>query len=371
MSKKRNRTIQSVCEAHATRRVLDPSNRSHVLAQLEAEGHKRVEAFLFEAHFDRLIAQCTLTTQLGLGWLFQYDSDNRPKYWFKLALSKPTWNTCDDAVLGFLTKNQCKVTRIQYAVEGSEFLAERYDGSQWEVREPINDALANLTGRMQPLTKPRDYSYINKQFQEKAIEMIDKHLSDEECFNLSVTRTFVNCYLYPWFHKQPMDIDACYLQDQELRFIEFKRKYPTRRNTFGIDEHPHATLSDWLEKHQSRLSHIILCDPLWDKYESPLHLLAQDSPTREYATWLGLHLDRNAFTGSTLQTIGSDSGMFGGHRSQREMSIGVFWELGFGLEPQKLCAFLNGSDVLVHAHADELVKRRDQARRLHKRRAGS
>lgn len=367
MSDRPPRTVVSVCEAHINRKVLDPTDRRHVLAQLEAEGHKRIEAFLFEAILDRLIYKCSTKEFVGLGWSFQYDNANVPRFWFKLLLPGDTWNVCDDKVLRFLVDNRCQIVRVSYDIEQVEFFAEHYTGSEWSQVQPLNSVLSRLTEQNQPSAGPRNYSHINYQAQRRALTAIEKTFTDEELLHLSISRTLVNCYLFPWFAKQPMDIDICYLHDSTLRFVEFKRKYPTRKNTFVIDEHPHATLSDWLTKAQSQLTHIILCDPLWNKNVSPLHLLDVNSQTRPYAKWLGTVLDKSVFTGQSLKTSGSDSGMFGGQRSQRELSIDAFWDLGAGLDPQRLCSFLNGERNMQNARINDLIDNRDKARKAYNR----
>ncbi len=76
------------CCAKHTEGQLDPRDRQDVIAQLRVEGHKRLEAFLFEPHISRAAVDCFGTDNTATGWSFQFDVQDKPHYWFKL-LQRP------------------------------------------------------------------------------------------------------------------------------------------------------------------------------------------------------------------------------------------------------------------------------------------
>ncbi|CAA9239124.1 MAG: hypothetical protein AVDCRST_MAG93-1243, partial [uncultured Chloroflexia bacterium] len=271
----RERTVEDVCGGHE-RGVLNPRDRRHVMAQLSAEGHKRVESFLFEQVFLQKATAALGEEHVSVGWSFVYGSEQEdvPQYWFKLNDPTKGWNEVDDLVADLLSNSGCDVTSVAYYPEDGLFQAQRYDDGRWLERRALREALREITGSASPRTRVRNYSYINRDAQSIAINAIDSIFSDEELYLLSLSRTLTNCYVYPWFAKQPMDLDLCYVVGDHLRFVEFKRKYPAKSGEFGIDEHPHGVLSDWLEDAGTALLHVVLCDPMWDKSVSPTHMLA-------------------------------------------------------------------------------------------------
>jgi hypothetical protein len=205
--------------------------------------------------------------------------------------------------------------------------------------------LSTITGRFSPAgSLPDPY---NKHSRKKdAIRFIDYYFSNAELTDLGAGRILVNCYLRPWYDRQPVDTDRVIQTEDGFRLLEFKRKYPARSKTFGIDEHPRGTLIDWLDDAGHPLLHVILVDPLWDKTVSPLHLLTEGSVTRKHAMWIGFELDRNSFTGDGFRTHGRDSGMSGGNRGQREIRAGEAVLLGSGVDPPELCRFLRSPSSL-------------------------
>lgn len=353
-------TVQSVCNAHKDRR-LDPKKRNHVLIQLQGEGHKRVESFLFEQIFARSVVQCLGQTDISFGWFFQYDEKNTPHYWFKLNSSANQWNTCDDVVVTFLSNTGCVIFSINYNDEEREFYAAQYSGSLWQPQQLLTDALMELTGKKAGV---RNNQNIMPEVQRKAIDKINTSFSDAELYHLSLSRLLTNCYLIPWFDRQPMDIDVCCQVNNQIYFLEFKRKYPTRSGTFGIDKHPHISLAEWLIRTGKTLSLIILVDPLWNKDESPLHLLDEESVTAADAAWIGVPLNTSAFSGKTFSTSGQDSGMNPGNRYQPEIRMESFRMLGRGLDiaPDRLNTFLTAPASLPGVTTGELQSMRNTAR---------
>lgn len=336
--------VVQCCRKHAQKKI-NLNDRTHALAVLKAESHKRVESFLFEALFESSMGEIPSSS----GWLFQYDEEDVPSHWFRLVTEKHPWrDDCDGALLSLLRGREVEITRVFPSEDGTKFLADRHRNGQWSDRKTLEEVLSGLVGRATPKTNPRNYrsDSIDTDRRARAIEATQKLFDGPSLSHLCAQRLLVNCHLWPWYRKQPMDIDSIIMSDDGLRFVEFKRKYPSRRGTFGIDRHPHGMFIDWLNERGHPLLHVLLIDPLWDKNESPLHLLEKDSPTSEHALWLGIELRVDVFRQEGgLQTQGSDSGMFGGERDQRELDPEMAL-LGEGVRPDRLTDYLKDPDQL-------------------------
>lgn len=332
--------VATCCAAHRDGK-LNPSRRSHVLRQLSAEGHKRVESFIFEKLATRQIVRCLGPARSSTDWLFQRDESDKPSVWFRICSDANPWRkSCDKHVIDFLDAQGCQSVAVSFDGESGTFIARVWSRPQWGPSRPLDEVLGKLLGRSEPRKSPRNYSYIKRSAQQAALRYIRQTFSDDDLHALSLSRTFVNCFMWPWFGKQPMDIDAAVVTKEGLRFLEFKRKYPTREVQFGIDEKPHGSLIDWLNKAGSPLLHVILVDPIWSKSVSPLHLLRNDSRTAQHAAWLGIVMDGHVFDKGSYSTQGADSGMFGGTRAQRKIREDVTCLLGTGLAPDGLEDFL-------------------------------
>jgi hypothetical protein len=342
------KSVAKICEAHGEKKV-DPRKRKQVLAMLAAEGDKRVESFLFEQIFTQYVVECCGEKNVSSGWWFQLDYRNRPLYWFKLNALNTEWNPADQQVVKFLSAQGCVVVVINFNSKAKGFYARRLLGDQWGEEQELVEVLGQVLGRKSPLTSPREYLEINYGKQQLAIEAIDARLDDAALYYIALSRLLVNCYLYPWFRRQPMDVDACCLLGSQLRFVEFKRKYPTQSGEFGIDKRPHMDLIRWLESIGNPLYHVILCDPLRDKQRSPVHLLDENSRTAEHALWLGTILTAQNLSLRSYQTTGRDSGMLGGVRGQQGIKLEAFWLLGKGMIPIDLCAFIRDPSNLPRA----------------------
>lgn len=353
-------TIQFICNAHNARR-LDPKKRNHVLAQLQGEGHKRVESFLFEQIFARTAVQSLGQTNVSSGWSFQCDEKNIPHYWFKLNSPANQWNTCDDQVTGFLSNTGCIIFSINYDYEEHKFYATQFSDGIWQPQQLLTDVFKQLTGKK---SQVRNIRNILPEAQKKAIDKINASFSDAELYQLSLSRLLTNCYLVPWFDRQPMDIDVCCMVNNQIHFLEFKRKYPTRSGTFGIDKYPHVSFAGWLENAGKTLSLIILVDPLWNKDESPLHLLDEVSVTASDAVWIGVPLHASALSGKTFTTSGQDSGMNPGNRYQPEIRMESFRILGQSMDiaPESLSTFLTNPASLPPVTTHTLTSIKDAAR---------
>lgn len=353
--------VKYVCERFSKGNI-DLKNKEHVGTMLRAEGQKRVESFLFEKIFiDKIEDGLNPST----GWIFQYP-DDEPDHWFRLVTEENPWGRgCDRELLDFLEGVGKEVVRVS-PVEGG-FTGQVKTKNGWSQEDRLRSILQSVTGWRRAKGSPRNYRHIDHSRNKAATHKILSSFTSSELENLGASRNLINCFLTPWYNLQPMDIDAAVETDDGLRFVEFKRKYPARKGTFGIDEDPHGMLIDWLYRHDMPLLHVLLVDPLWDKDESPLHLLRDESSTSPLACWLGLQFDPGTFVkGGGFQTYGSDSGMTGGQRSQREIERDQTVFLGEGLSGGRLNDFLynpegwEGENVV-----DYLKDLRDQARMIY------
>lgn len=373
MTKVKGISVNYICDAHAYRRSLNLRDRDHVLLMLRAEGHKRVESFIFERHFMSLVGNCLGQARVSSGWVYQLNEKGAPHYWFRLLTSENPWNaSCDDQVAEIVWAADGKVITVTYDGREKQFNAKvsktnilPEEGSRGsDIDIPLEEVLRNLVGRKKPTKDPRNYSHIHAAPQQKAIELIKKQFSDRELYVLGLSRLLINCHLYPWFGQQPVDIDACIAIDAGVRFIEFKRKYPAKDGRFGLDEAPHGAFVDWLSEREMTLLHVILVDPLWNKNESPTHLFDVLHKTAARAAWPGVELDRSVFySDDSYETRGGDSGMSGGRRTRRRIIAEAMITPGTDLNPGKLSAFLGApSDFRGRNQIRLLKKKRDRAR---------
>lgn len=334
-----------------------------MLFQLKAEGHKRVEAFLFEKIFHQIITACPGIDGFTSGWLFQENKRTDSFDWFRLVTPTGPWNSLDDSIVEFLMGVKCSVIRVDYDHSEKEFKAIQMGNDN---TGRLEDILFRLLNKRGPEKAPKNYSQIDHKQQTLALDFIGELFADSDLESLSLSRILINCYLFPWYGRQPMDTDAAVATEKDWSFVEFKRKYPAVDGSFGIDMEPHGILADWLEEHERSLLHVILVDPLWNKNESPVHLLTPDSVTAQHAVWLGVELKKGSYGSGQYTTTGADSGMSGGTRTQRKLSGNALKMLGTGMRPDRICSFLlnpdsiPSSDPLTH-----LKQERDMARAAH------
>jgi hypothetical protein len=355
--------VQYVCRAQREKKI-DPKQRKHVLFQLKAEGHKRVAGFIFEKVFDQIISSCPRTSEYTTGWLFQENDRSKRYDWFRLVTPISPWNSLDERIVDFLLGVQCSVARIDYDYQEKEFTAIQFGLENTNGR--LADILALLLKRKTPEKEPKNYGGTDRKQQKLALEFIDTLFTDSELESLSLSRTLINCYMNPWYGKQPMDIDAAITTEQGWSFVEFKRKYPAWDGYFGIDMEPHGNLVDWLDRNGQSLLHVILVDPLWDKHTSPVHLLSLDSVTIQHAIWLGMELNNSSYSMGQYTTSGADSGMTGGTRNQKKLSNKSFKILGTGMEPDHICSFfLNPASIPTKDPMGLLKQERDKARKAY------
>ncbi len=346
------------CEAARSAR-LDPSDPAHVQHQLRAEGHKRLASFAYEWLFNRQLHTTLGASGYSTGWILSLQKTGPPRYGFRLLGPQAPWYSRDEQFAALLMTHRCPVICIK--AEGSAFLARLYnDAGAWS---PLDDLMTTLTGHTHPAATPRNYRHRDATQQDAALTCLGRLFAPDDWTRLSLMRTLVNCYLYPWLGRQPMDLDALVDSVDGVCCVEFKRKYPAADGCYGLDEHPHGLLADWLAAQGQPMRLVILNDPLWDKHADPLHLLNPSSGTALFADWMGYALNEAAFASGTYHTNGADSGMHGGRRKQRRFRSEVAAHLGTGLYPEHLATFLAVPSAMAPQDMRAYLRqRRDAAR---------
>lgn len=131
------------------------------------------------------------------------------------------------------------------------------------------------------------------------------------------SRLFINCFL-ELTGGRPFDIDAVCRSDGAIFVAEFKRKYPSSSDAFGIDEHL-VNLAGMLP-HVHSLYHFVLNDLAGKtgKGKDPTEGLVDACNEGSNFKWLGIHLHprlRERYS-TKMNTQGADSGQKGGAREQ-------------------------------------------------------
>lgn len=351
-------TVAALCDACASGKV-NPSDRVHVKRQLEAEGEKRVESFLFDKmFFDALTASFGQNNVTG-GWWRQANTRAAP-YWIRLVTTDLPWNPVDDAIVRLLSEAREPALRVRWIEEGRQFRAIRLGEAASELT--LSDQLTALVDNRRGNYFSRPYQGAGSTRALKAIDAIDKTFGDSEVQALSQSRLLVNCWLAPWANAQPMDIDAICLDSDKLVFLEFKRKYPTQAGLLSLDKIPHMQFAAWLDQFKLRLHNVVLVDPAWEKSLSPLYLLSAKSPARSHARWLGKVIEPDGSV-RTVSTSGKDSGMSSGTRDQAAFPVDSYYLIGKGMDAPDLTSLVKDLTELSPATLADLVGARDEARK--------
>jgi len=336
---------------------LNPDSEDDVRLLLRGEGLKRLESFIFELLMQRALGKYCSDLPTAYGWYVLPVDENEAGLWIRL-LTEAAPGPCDDALLGLLKKRSCSILKARLSEGKTAFTACWYTEHGWGEERDLAAILQERFGSpgntRQPTPAPTERADV-------LLAALFKRMTPAERRSLALSRILVNCFIVPYIKSQPMDLDAVVLNDRQvLKFIEFKRKYPTRGMKFGLDTHPHAALIEWLHVTGHTLSNIIFVDPSRNKEISPLHLL--DGPAKKHARWVGAHLDPSCFEKNSLHTTGTDSGMYAFDRQQRAIAVERYMDLGTGFSPRKLRAFLN-DEALAYTSANQLNQDTDAASR--------
>jgi len=337
--------------------MFDPASHEDAIAVLRGEGLKRLESFIFELLFQRGLQHFCSQISVAYGWYVVSATEEAAPLWIKLE-NEPL-RPVDEQLIAFLDRVDCSILRVRYSEDIRDFLGTWRKDKNWLHEEQLAQLLTENFGAARPVSGPKSAPIQQAQ---AALDQLLGRLTNEERRALVLSRMLINCYIVPFLKTQPMDLDAVVLNEAgTLHFLEFKRKYPTASYEFGLDDLPHVALAEWLLKRGKTLSNIVLCDPLWNKNISPLHLLPT-SATRPYAYWLGIHLTPEIIaTSSRLKTQGKDSGMYSGDRFQIGISVDKYVVLGRSFSPKGLLAFINDED-LPQVNRDDLLSARNIAR---------
>ncbi|WP_212786309.1 hypothetical protein [Ferrigenium kumadai] len=351
---------------------LKHSEINDVRRQLMAEGYKRTEAMLFEELFQRLVIRAFKNDigKISFGWVgaFAYGSLS---YWFRLETDSDLWNVCDDAIAKKLQskkwiKNRkdgsgeftvsTDVYRVRLCPNKGLFVFSKRgeDGKFWnEVDENALRKILKRDGK--DVSKIQDSSGSNSGRQERAIRCLE-YLRDSNLKDLSIRRRFMNC-LIPGFGWSPIDLDVVHLaEDGQIRYIEFKRKYPAAgQEKFGLDE-AHVSVMNLMKDVGVASLHILLVSPVWTANADPV-LWYLDVPNFEHKwAWVAATLDEK-FIGhdTSMQTEGGDSGHHGGARVQHAIEWDGCRLLSQGLGMSE-SALISLRDFLASASMEKLPK---------------
>jgi hypothetical protein len=327
---------------------LNLDSEDDVRLLLQGEGLKRLESFIFELLMQRALAKYCSDFPTAYGWYVLPLDKKEAGLWISFQ-TETVPGACDEALLALLKRRLCSVLKVRLSDGKAGFRAcwnsEKGWGEECDLAALLQQRFGSPRNISQPTPAPRERADL-------LFAALFKRMTAPERRSLALSRILINGFLVPYIKSQPMDLDAVILNDRQvLKFVEFKRKYPTRGMKFGLDTYPHVALIEWLYGTGHTLSNIILVDPSRNKEISPLHLL--DEPTRKHTRWIGAHLDPSCFERNSLSTTGTDSGMYSYGRQQRAVGVERYMDLGTGFSPGRLKAFLN-DELLPHTSANQL-----------------
>lgn len=332
-----------------------PNNTKQVEQQLWGETSNRLEGLVFEHQFMdqlRLTAPNTSTT----GWIV-VPAGNYFR-WYRLYMPGEFPGRVDLLVESFLQSVGVDITRIYYTM-GTPPARGRFVTHQASGDEPLIASLQRQFGRERRDVFEPQSRFLMPDRQSSAIAYLTQWLNAQQLERLSAHRLLINCYLNPWSGSQPIDIDAFVADADEVKLVEFKRKYPFMnegsrgRYLFGLDE-SHTGLVRWFVSRGGQYLYLIWCDPLWreGKQRTKEHLLDDHSLIAPFARWIGAAVHPGMFTGVLASTYGADSGHGGGLRDQETLWVSDFHDLGVGRSPAELGSFLNGRYNAIQMTSD-------------------
>ena len=345
------RPLQESCRAFAAGQ-LNPTDTLDARSVLSGEGLKRIESFLFELMFSRMLKRYCPEMPVANGWYVLPSDGKTAGLWIRLDAGEGL-NRADEVLLAFLTSQRCTVLKVRCPAD--RFVGCFQSGSEWAAESNLHALLSERFGRPGVAGQPERGS---DERTARALDTLFTKQSDAARTALVLSRLLINCFIVPYIGRQPLDLDAVVLNESDsLRFIEFKRKYPSSAMLFGLDA-GHEALARWLSATGHRLTNVILVDPCRIKNSSPLHLLDVEG-TRRHVLWVAADVDPSLFSSVKLETSGADSGMFPTRREQSALGVSHYFLLGQGFGPEELRNFLNGEPVEKKL-TEQLVKKAKQ-----------
>lgn len=296
---------------------IDPSRTAPLRAFLAAESFKRAPAFIFEKLF---VDRMRRNHEVSQGWhICGFDGENR-RIWFKLSEGPDNDTELETAFARTLIYRKFQVWKAWFDNKGLHLKAMHAEGKTFTARQFLD---ANPCGMRTPQKYPPGFNS-SSALSEAAVALFSKW-TIEEANDLIRSRIFINCFLEVT-GGYPFDIDAVCRQNDTVFVAEFKRKYPSAGNTFGMDMHLARLAGILPDEHP--LFHFVLEDHagLNGKHDDPAaHLLGAHEEGSGF-TWLGIHL-RKGFEiefPERMQTNGLDSGQNGGNRKQVSIPRSAF-----------------------------------------------
>ncbi len=277
-----------------------------------------------------------------------------PKYWFRLEHHHNRWNDFDDEIAKYLKSRNSIVTRVNFDKEMYNAILYGENKSRALPIDVFVKEKLGLGNAVEP--KNPDNSGIDN----AVLEAIDK-LPPEEIESLAISRIFMNCWLFPLFARQPSDLDCFIKVEGEIVPVEFKRKYPTADDRFGLDINPFVKLIEWLSRDNKPLLHVILVDPRQGDKLSPIPLI-QDKKLADNLLWITSKIVTETIRRSKkdsddcFETSGVDSGRDSYRRVQEPLNPEEFMIIGTGntYHAEKLFGKIDGDKSIM----DEVAKRR-------------
>jgi len=296
---------------------VDPSRTAPLRAYLAAESFKRAPAFIFEKLF---VDRMRKNHEVSQGWhICGFDKEDR-RIWFKLSDGPDNETELETVFARSLIHGKFQVWKAWFDNKGLHLKPMHEEGKTFTAHQFLD---ANPCGMRKPQKCPPDFNS-SSALSEAAVGLFSKW-SIGEANDLIRSRIFINCFLevtggYPY------DIDAVCRQNDKIFVAEFKRKYPSAANTFGLDMHLAKLANILPDEHP--LYHFILDDKAGyhGKNGDPVTRLIEASDEDACFTWLGIHL-RKGFEiefPEEMGTHGLDSGQNGGYRKQVSIPRSAF-----------------------------------------------
>lgn len=299
----------------------NPSRTAPLPAYLQAEGPKRIPAFVFERLFVRRLE---VSHEVSGNWFVCNARDTKaPSIWFKLVSSVNDWSALDDAFTRSLMSRDIAVWKAWF--EGTQLSLSEI-GNQKTILSAGQFLDKNPCGMNIERGRVRSMLTTGK-IPGNALRMLTEAgqiVIDE----LIRSRIFINCFL-ELTGGRPFDVDAICRREGQIFTTEFKRKYPSENDFFGVDQHliKLPRLLDGI----CPLYHFVLED-LRGKHakgSDPTTALMDAHNEGPNFRWHVLRLKPDfelTYTGR-LETRGSDSGQRGGKRKQVAIPISEFTQL--------------------------------------------
>lgn len=148
----------------------------------------------------------------------------------------------------------------------------------------------------------------NENRQNKSIELLKSLGILQET---AIERLFANSILN---NNGLWDIDYFFLEDNHLKVLEIKQKFPMIANRFGLNKEL-ANLFRWLISFNFQIFHVILTKPIWEKKLPSLDFI-NDKRYHEKSLWVGTNLGNNELAVNEVYTAPPDTSVDGNHNQE-------------------------------------------------------